>query len=70
MARLNFDQDLIMIYWLNNGTKRCFELRRDILDACNGAEDDIKCSSVMKIEIWRKVTPEIAIKEFTFVKGD
>ena len=70
MARLNFEQDLILIYWNSDNSKISYDIKADILDACNLAEDDIKYSSVIKIEIWRKVTPEIAIKEFTFVKGD
>ena len=70
MASLNFEQDLIMKYvYVDSIT--VYELKLDILEACNKAEEYIKKSSnLVKIEIWRKVTPEIAIKEFTFVKED
>ena len=76
MARLNFEQDLIMKYEYFNSNDffndiKVYELKLDILEACNKAEEYIKKSSnLVKIEIWRKVTPEIAIKEFTFVKED
>ena len=71
MARLNFEQDLVMIYRFRDGNKVHYEIKCDILDACNGAEEDLKdFNAIVKIEIWRKVSSEIALKEFEFVKRD